>query len=152
MLVQCLQKLLQGKEYNLKVITETVKNIGTEDGPWRAFAFSDSAEVHRWNASEFRKFIEADRPAGCQTPLHVVEHLLRDTEAWETWLKLTRGEPGGANNPEGRNQHTPKEDNCDNIIVDLPVSNPPPTGTSVSYAVRRLSRERPDLYERVTSR
>jgi len=148
MLVQCLQKLLQGKEYNLKVLAETVQNIGTENGPWRAFAFTDSPEVHRWGPADFRKFIEADRPAGCQTKCSVVEQLLRGSPAWETWLTVTRGTPG---NPTGANQYTKEEGgNCDNVTVSSPAL-PPPTGNSVSYAVRRLQKNRPDLYERVKS-
>ena len=42
------------------------------------------------------------------------------------------------------------ETNNDNIIVCLPAPAPKPQqGTSLSYAVRRLSRERPDLLEKV---
>jgi hypothetical protein len=71
---------------------------------------------------------------------------------------MTRGERGGANNPEGVNQHTPKEVNRDIITVDHAETQPErqrdhsreaPTGDSVSYAVRRLARGRPDLLARV---
>jgi hypothetical protein len=68
---------------------------------------------------------------------------LWDVELYEMFLGLvTRGR----GNPTGANQHSePESGNGDNI----PVSSPPPRGTSLSYAVRRLSRERPDLLDRV---
>jgi hypothetical protein len=104
----------------------------------------------------------ADRPAGCQTPLYILERLLHGTDAWETLQALTRGEPGAqpgdVRNPDGLGGWTGKTQgeliNCDNIIVNQvsEPSPPPPTGTSVSYSLRRLSRQRPDLYERVKVR
>jgi hypothetical protein len=91
------------------------------------------------------------RALDAQTPLYVLERLLRGTDAWEALAELTRGEPGGANNLEGNNQYTEKEVNCDNVTVDLSPdpAPPPPTGNSVSYALRCLKKKRPDLYERV---
>lgn len=144
MFVQGLQKLLTGSEYNLEVLVRVVKDMKA-NGSWRAFMRNE--QVFRYGPADFRKFIEADRPAGCQTPLYILERLLRGTDGWEALLELTRGEPG---NPTGVNQYTEEQTgNCDNITDS---SSPPPTGTSVSYAVRRLSRERPDLYEQVKTR
>ena len=80
----------------------------------------------------------------------MLERVLRGSDAWETFLELTRGERGGVNNPHGRAGKPEPEINRDIITVDSPP--PPATGTSVSYALRRLKRERPDLYERVKAR
>jgi hypothetical protein len=77
------------------------------------------------------------------------------TDAWESYLDVTRGEQGGANNPDqpkdpGTGQFVPAV-NRDSITVDG-ADKPPrdysreaPTGTSVSYSLRRLSRKRPAL-------
>jgi len=77
----------------------------------------------------------------------------------------TRAESGGANNPEGKNQHSevkcdnitldqPKPDKphsevkCDNVTLDQPKPDKPPTGNSTSYAFRRL-RNHPEMLARV---
>ena len=52
------------------------------------------------------------------------------------FMNDTRAESGGANNPEGKNQHS--EVKCDNITLDQPKPDKPPTGNSTSYAFRRL--------------
>jgi len=81
--------------------------------------------------------------------------------AEETFQEMTRGEQGGCpdgkpHNPAGNNQHTERNRfSRDSITVEpqperkRDYSREAPTITSVSYAVRRLTRERPDLYERV---
>jgi hypothetical protein len=151
MMVQGLQKLLTGSETNLTVLSDVIKDL-PKNKAWLAFSFHKYPDqVFRWSAADFRKFIEADRPAGCQTPLYVLERMLRETDAWEIFLELTRGNPGGANNPNGVNQYSNGEVNHYHVMVDLPVepSKPALCGNSVSYALRRLSKERPDLYEQV---
>ncbi|HEY7158085.1 MAG TPA: hypothetical protein VH575_29295, partial [Gemmataceae bacterium] len=55
-------------------------------------------------------------------------------------------EAGGANNPHGcKGKPEDEEINRDNVTVDSPrdYSHEASTGNSVSYAVRRLSRQRP---------
>jgi hypothetical protein len=99
------------------------------------------------------------RPAGCQTKIELVERLLRGTPAWEPFLELTRGERGreaghAASNPAGVNQHTKEEErlNRHEVTVKPDAPEPPPrdysreapTGNSVSYALRRLKKNRPD--------
>lgn len=82
--------------------------------------------------------------------------------------KSKGGSPPGGNNPEGKNQHPPREESAgegeasgedaiDNIHGILPDTAPKkpngrnPTGTSREAALRRLRKDRPDLYERVKS-
>ena len=87
---------------------------------------------------------------------------------WLPFLDAVRGEQGGANNPYGC-EGKPDRINCDNIIVDsvkvpptIPLdpdtprpkpreNSPPPTGTSVSYTMRRLQRQAPELVEKVVA-
>jgi hypothetical protein len=43
-----------------------------------------------------------------------------------------------------------EEVKCDDVTLNLTATaNKPPTGNSVSYALRRLRKQRPDLYEQV---
>lgn len=151
--VQSLQNSLSRAESVGTTMPLLINRLARERG-WQEFLFPEAPDrVYRWNAAEFRRFIESPRPGGCETPLYVLERMLRGTEAWDTFLELTRGERGA---PEGnRNAAKEEETNCDSITVchdaDPAPTKPPPTGTSVSYALRRLSRERPDLYEAVKS-
>jgi hypothetical protein len=146
MTVLSLQSSLSRSDKNLSLVPRLIQDL-TRDSGWQAYTLGDSPRVYRWNAAQFRRFIEAPRrEGGCETPISILERTLRGTDAWETFLDLTRGKPG---NPTGTNQHT--VGNCDNVTDSSSpvVSEPPPTGNSVSYALRRLKKERPDLYERV---
>lgn len=150
--VLMLQTCFSNTVTHARLIPDLVLDLAG-DGSWRRFTSNRArGVVFEYGPAEFRKFLEAPIPGGCGAKIELVERMLRGTPAWEVFLELTRGEPGGLNNPDGSNQHTSKgkEVNCDDVTVDLPEPNKPPaTGNSVSYALRRLSRERPDLYERV---
>jgi hypothetical protein len=46
------------------------------------------------------------------------------TPAWEAFLELTRGTPGGNNNPAGVNQYTAEEEvKVDNVNLDHTLSS-----------------------------
>jgi hypothetical protein len=156
MQVQFLQTALSRADMNVRTIPGLILQLD-EAHAWQEFVFpSRPDQVYRWSAAEFRRFIEAPRPRGCETPIYVLERVLRGTDAWLRFVDLTRGEPGGDNNPYGRlgKPEGEEEIKCDIITLDYPDTSPapkPPTGTSVSYAVRRLKRERPDLLVRVQS-
>jgi hypothetical protein len=163
--VKMLQTALSRAESNLSTIPGLVGRI-IRDACWRDWKTPEDARV-RWNAADFRVFLTAKRPEGCETPIHVIDRILRGTDAWEAYQELIRGERGGANNPSpvqepitGRftptvNRYPVTVDgNTPDVIASLPVktrdySREAPTGNSTSYNVRRLSKERPDLYERV---
>jgi hypothetical protein len=159
MQVMMLQTALSRSESNLNTVPRLIKRIIRENC-WREWLDPDGRHV-RWNAADFRVFLETKRP---------VERTLRGTETWEAFQELIRGERGGANNPSGVNQHS--EVNRDIITVDqiadespptIPISpetprpekkrdysREAPTGTSVSYSLRRLkSNGRDDLLEKV---
>jgi hypothetical protein len=159
MLVQSLQKALSLSETNIKTVPRMICLIDEQEA-WKAFLLP-SGDVIR-NAADFRVFLEGPRPGGCQTPIHVVRRMVKDTEAEETFERLIRGRPG---NPTGANQYTSGK--CDKIThsSDAPATIPlspdvprpqrlrdparaPETGTSVSYTLRRLE-SRPDLLEMV---
>ena len=158
--VAMLQSCLSSLDSSLGVVPGLLNEI-KEGDCWRDFKFPDSPPV-RWSASQFREFIQAPRPAGCDTPLYVLERALHGTDAILAFNELTRGRPG---NPTGANQHTSGK--CDNVTLSNPAAdvipflvsragetkpdpNPkPPTGNSVSYAIRRLKNNSPELAERV---
>ncbi len=152
--VTFLRTVLNRSENNVNIVPKVFEDVAADEA-WREFVLGDNPDhVFRFGPADFRRFIEAPRrEGGCETPIHTLQKMLQGTPQWETFLELTRGEPGGVNNPTGTNQYTPNEVNCDNITVDQPMDapppKPPPTGTSVSYALRRLSKERRDLYELV---
>lgn len=179
LVIRMLQSALSQGETTVRMVPRLIRKV-LAGGMWRAYAFPEGG-VYRWNAADFRQFLEAPRPAGCQTPISLIERLLRGTDAWEPYMEATRGEPGP---PEGnRNAVGPRSGNLDldecnsnrNIITDcfapsdeldspvtIPLAPDVPRperkrdyareskqGTSVSYAIRRLDRERPDLLEQV---
>ena len=170
MLVRMLQQSLSQADGLGDTIPKLVRRT-IRGNAWRHFLTVDGKEF-QWKPSEFRRFLEAPRPAGCQTSASRVARLLEGTEAWLPFLDATRGEPGAAKeerrNPEGVNQHSERI-NCDNITLnpvdgtativldpDTPRpkprdTSPPPTGTSVSYTMRRLQRQAPELVEKVVA-
>ncbi len=90
-------------------------------------------------------------PAGCQTQLHVLERMVRDTDAWPVFLRLTRAEPGGLRENQPRDEAGLfGSRKCD--IVTLAATEPatipisgvrkPATGNSTSYLLRQLERGR----------
>jgi hypothetical protein len=170
--ISMLQSSLSGLNSDLSTTPTLIKTI-IEGECWRTFKFPEKPII-RWNAADFRRFVEAKRPEGCETPLHVLEKALQGTDAWELFDDLTRGEQGsgpGGNNPLGLGGKSHKTiDDRDNItvinhdpsIIPFSPSVPEPrvrdydreapTGTSVSYALRRLKTQRPDLHEKVQAK
>ena len=58
--------------------------------------------------------------------------------------QLTK-KPGGANNPEGNNQHVQKEVNHNNVMNDNQTKAI--QGNSLDYTLARLTKEAPELRE-----
>jgi hypothetical protein len=168
MTVQSLQASLSRSEMNVTTIPKLVLRIIT-DASWKEWIVPDTGQkVDRWKATsaDFREFIRTPRPLGCGTSVEILERLIRGTPAWEPYLEATRGKPGGCHvegghNPDGTNQWFNR-----NIITDEPPTTIPlqaesvqprardykresKQGTSVSYTLRRLAKNRPDLLERV---
>lgn len=113
---------------NLANVGPLVKRI-IETGAWSERIHD--GDVYR-NAS-FLEFITAKPRKGCGWEPAKVEALIKDDPATLTlWRKATTGRHGG--------DRTSKSDN---ITLESK------RGTSTAYALARLERERPDLFERV---
>lgn len=162
MAVRSLQDALGKMETSLDVIPRLFARV-VQDDAWRHWLDADHGEFEH-NAADFRAFIEGPKPAGCRTPLHILERILRGTDAWEVYLDVIRGQPGA--DPGNQNAAKPWVETNRDLITDclgarsdsppdiIPIqprdyAREAPTGTSVSYAVRRLKNNRPDLYEQV---
>lgn len=175
MMVGMLQSALSRMDSSFSTLPDLLLAIDSE-GSWREFKFPDSPKVHRWNAAQFRAFIEAPRPSGCETPIAILRRAVEGTDAWETFERLIRGERGGLQHEQrdgagrfhNRNTITVVDEDSDQCSDTIPFSPDPPRvrdyareskqGTSVSYALRCLERgvrnrgpARPDLLERVKS-
>lgn len=167
MFVRGLQSALSVSETNKNAVLAALKRVMLEDC-WRHWLTAEGKEF-RWNAADFRRFIESPRPTGCQVEISFVRGMLRDTPLAEPFEDLIRGEPGGNNNPYGRAGKPDEVINRDIVTVDYDPSiipfapSPPephardydreaPTGNSVSYALRRLKTQRPDLHEKVQAK
>jgi hypothetical protein len=172
-----LQSCLARSEPNIEIIPRLLKRIIREHC-WQEW-LTPEGNVIRWNSADFRLFLTSKRPEGCETPIHVIRRIIQGTDkTLETdFEKLVRGEPGGIRPDQPRSENgtfgpirnrdpitvadTPPIFDPDVIPFDSPPAKPSrkprdysreaPTGTSVSYAVRRLGKERPDLLERVKS-
>lgn len=166
--VLCLQTALSHTDSDLSTVSMLVKRIIDEDC-WREW-LTPEGNLVRWNAADFRLFLTSKRPRGCDCPIEIVERALRDTDAWEGFLELIRGEPGATKgevrNPHGRGGKPQEEINRDILTVNfpdpddspatipLPAPKPKrkrdykreaPTGTSLTYLLRRL--EKGEHYE-----
>lgn len=93
---------------------------------------------------------------GLESTIDELRHLVKDHPKARTLLEETLArKPGGANNPHGcKGAPEPEpgqEDgiNPSNRRVDSEAAPRPQHGTTIQYATRRLSRERPDLLDRV---
>lgn len=154
MAVKSLQAALGRAETNLDVIPRLVGRVIREEA-WRHWIDGDHGE---FKPTDFRLFLTAPKPAGCGAQLPVIERALKGTDAWEPYLEAIRGRPG---NPTGANQWSNGNRNIVTVsisptstpeVIPLPrrdYSREAKSGNSVSYAVRRLRKHRPELYERV---
>ncbi len=150
--VENLQHAIVSAPRDLRMVRQGLANILRTDPP----AFTRRFDPHRgrvWKqeAHEFIKFITDPLPDGLGTDAQTMRLLLRDCpeELALFDLAVSRGR-GGNNNPEGIGGRTGKVANPDIVRVDNgDDSKGPPAGNSAEYAHRRLSRERPDLFDRV---
>lgn len=160
--VRFLQQTLSSLAQNSSMVPDLLEAI-IDDEAWKHWLTVDGKE---YKPADFRRFITGGLPAGCNTRPCDLEKVIVGTSVWEKYLALTVGSPGGNNNPYGRAGKPNDEINSDNVRVDsvplpasvIPFSPPvpakeaverPATGNSVSYAIRRLKKEAPDLAEKV---
>lgn len=103
----------------------------------------------------FIQFVTTKFPNGLGSTIDQLRQLLADFPNERALMEelLARG-PGGANNPYGCKGAPEPEDTINHyaVMVDSgqgEAASPAEQGNSVGYAVRRLSRERPDLLDKV---
>lgn len=164
--VLCLQSSLSRSDTNLKAVPEALEAI-IEDNAWRAFRLPDGRIVR--NSADFRRFIEAPRPEGCQTQLHVLRQMVAGSAVEGEVERLLRGTPGATKgevrNPYGVDGKPQEEINRNNGTVNLPGDEPTiipipdprvrdyaresKQGNSVGYTLRRLEKHAPDFLDRV---
>lgn len=132
---------------NINNVPSLVLRVIKED-MWQDFVVQSTKETVHY--AYFEEFVEALTPNGLETTMGTLEDLCRnDAEVLVKLTNVTKRPRGGTNNPAGTNQHQEKEVNVDNINIDQKRSRP--TGTSKAQGLRRLSKDRPDLLEKVTS-
>ncbi len=141
MTVIALRSALQGGSTGLESVPrrliETIR-----DEAWKAWKPGGIDRPYR--CADFRRFLTGPRAEGCcETP--VWERIVKDTEAWVPYCDQLAGEPGGQ--LENKNAQKTNADNVRNRFE--PAIIPMPGGNASITAIRRLSRERPDLLVRV---
>ncbi len=145
-MVETLQRAIIAAPRDVNIVRGNLRRALQEN------AWMDRLDVHRgirfrYTAEQFVKFVQDPLPDGLETSVDLLRKLIaEDVELVGMFeAAVTRG-PG---NPTGANQHrTAEGGNRDNV----PNSSPVPEadrGNSLSYAARRLLRDRPDLFERV---
>lgn len=167
MFVKGLQTVLASADSNHRTIVTALARV-VNDECWRHWLTMEGREF-RWNAADFRRFLESPRPSGCQSSIPFIRKIIAGSAIAERFEELVRGEPG---QPDASSQprteggrFTDRNRNIIPVTADSPPTLPlspttAPTrprdysreskqGTSVSYALRRLSKQRPDLLERV---
>lgn len=91
-------RMLQQSLSQVEGIHRTIPKILTlliRDRAWQNFMTIDGHHF-RWSPADFRRFLEAPRPSGCQTSVSLVTKILEGTEAHGPFLDLMR-----AAQPEG---------------------------------------------------
>src|SRR4051812_29492666 len=85
--VLSLQTTLSRVKANLDLVPKLIQELAADDG-WREFIHGHYPDgVFRWGQDDFHRFIESPRKeGGCETPLSVLERLLKGTPAWGTFL------------------------------------------------------------------
>lgn len=103
------------------------------EGAWIEWKNELGREV---KPKDFKEFVETKYPSGIGTNIETLrEYLKEDPEALEIFESLITAKPGG-----GMNQYT----KClDNNVIEAK------QGNSAGYTVRRLKKERPDLFRKV---
>jgi hypothetical protein len=128
---------------NINNVPSLVLRVIKED-MWQHFVVqSTEEEVHY---QYFEEFVEAPTPRGLETTMETLRNLCcKDDEVRSELTKVTKRPDG---NPIGNNQHTEDEEGT---LYNIQGSSKEkaPTGTSKDAGLRRLSKDRPDLHQKV---
>jgi hypothetical protein len=133
-LVECLWHAVDGATGDLAQVPGLIHEV-IASGAWRERDYHGKT----YRNDSFLEFITAKPLRGCGWPPEKVELLLRDDPVVLTeWREATTARHGG-DRVSGNSKNN-------NIILD------PIQGTSLSYTLDRLKRERPDLFRRVVKK
>jgi hypothetical protein len=142
----------------LKSLMQPTEKNGQLVYPWQYFRMVDTSGVTIMDVTQnppatFREFIEAPPLRGLGEKLEDIERLIADDA--ESLVRLRELVVAGRGNPTGNNQYG----NGDNVTIstdlfDKPEPSKPQAerGNSRAYALTRLKKERPDLFDRVAAK
>jgi len=131
-IVQALWDAVNTSAGSLGTVAPLVKRL-LQTGAWKQREVRQLGEIVRFDS--FPAFIQAAPLRGCGWPLEKVEALIKDDpDTLKMWRQATTASQG-----------RPLE-KSDNVTVY------PRRGNSRAYTLDRLSRERPDLYQRVIAK
>jgi hypothetical protein len=134
-IVTSLARLVNSTGWELKSLPGMVKRVITEN-MWPERVVRVTGEIATFKT--FGEFVTTPPPAGLGTDIETLERLCRDDAEAITLLRQA------TTRPVGSNQHTTGSDNV--------TTQTPDRGNTRAYTLDRLTRERPDLYERVVNK
>jgi hypothetical protein len=141
-LVRALWDSMQSGLVSLEVVPGLIKKIIKSRCWQRRMVYGRGWAVVEFNS--FEEFATAKLPEGLETSIQSIRDACsHDPEALKA-IEDALQKPAG--NPSGNNQYTEKTGTFNNI-QDSSVKAP--TGTSRAAGLRRLKKDRPDLYEEV---
>jgi hypothetical protein len=138
-IVTSLARLVNSTGWELKSLPGMVKRVITEN-MWPERIVRVTGEVARFNS--FAEFVTTPPPAGLGTDIETLERLCRDDAEAITLLRQTTTRPRG-----GDTRSPDAQTNSNNVTIETP-----DRGNTRAYTLDRLSRERPDLYQRVVNK
>lgn len=145
-IVSCLQGAIFQGAAGLDDVPSLVKRILSEKR-WQEREIPQTRGVQTF--TRFAEFVTTPPVEGLGTTVKTLRRLCADDpEAAALLEKELTVEPGGNNNPEGIGGKSHKI-----VIVDI-INNDngrdSPTGTNAAYALRRLRKDAPEVYEEVS--
>jgi hypothetical protein len=133
-IVRILQDHILHGGHSLHEIPETLTLI-INKGLWRERVVLATGEVKTYES--FEEFVTDSLPDGLGTDVRTLKNLCGDdTEALDALDRATTGKHGG--------DHTSKESKSNNVKLAKA-----PEGTSNTYALRKLRKDRPDLHQQI---
>ena len=131
---------------SLEEIPQFIKKIINENR-WQRRYVKHLGELIEFDS--FEEFITTAPPEGMDTTIQSIKDLCQhDLDAQKAIDEALQRPAGGNNNPEGIGGKSHKEiiDTFNNVKVDKVLA---PVGNSPAAGLRRLRKDRPDLYEQV---
>jgi hypothetical protein len=158
-----LARAISAGDHSFNTVPALLEDV-IENGRWLDRINPYSEVRIEMKPHEFRRFIEMSTPEGLATTDAEVRRYLGTPRLIDLYNKATVSDRGASEgekrNPDGLNQH--HWINPNNVRVNPPEPDPvvipirardrssePKAGNSAGYALRRLSRDRPDLHAQV---